>query len=169
MRRTFALGLLAAVCLVGCATPNTVQKPGYQIVKVNRTFLDLDGHETDVVGDLQGEAIYQFGLRNNPERQSGARFHVKWKAPRHTSQIRLQLEVRGLTDKNLIVQDVLTQDYPSMDGWAEWSTLDITGERYKRLGTITAWKVSVYTGGQLMAELPSGNWYGDIKPDQTIQ
>jgi hypothetical protein len=154
-----------AALLAGCSTPNSVQKPGYQIVKVNRTLFDTDGHETDVVGDLKGEAIYQFHLRDNPSQQAGARFHIKWKAPDKTQSVKLRLDVRGLTAENLVVFDTLSEEHARMDGWAEWSTLDIAGERFKRLGIITAWKVSVFAGGELKAELPSGNWYGNIKAD----
>lgn len=166
MRGLLVFGLVLLALLAGCSTPNSVQKPGYQVVKVNRTLLDQWGHETGTeVGDLKAEAVYQFDLRHNPKLQFGARFHIKWKAPDKAPQLKLQLDVRGLTADNLVVYDTLTEEHPAMDGWAEWSTIDIKGERFKKLGTITAWKVSIFSGGELKAELPSGNWYSNIKPD----
>ena len=158
------LGILASVFLASCATQNTVSRGGFSILKVNRTLLDRDGYETDVVGDLKGEASYQYSLRHEPHRQTGARFHINLKAPRGASRVRLVLDVRGLTAANETARDTLSQSYSDIDG-AEWTTIDITGSQFKRLGSIMAWRVMIYAGDRVMAELPSANWYSDIRPE----
>jgi hypothetical protein len=156
------VGLL--LLLVGaCTTPNTYHQRGFAILKVNRTLVDSYGYETDVVGDLKQEAVYQYKLRRAPEQQHGARFQVKWKAPQDTAQIRLQLDVRGLNSKNETVFDAVSLSFERVEDWAEWSTLEISNARLKRLGTITAWKATLFASGKMMAELPSSNWYADIK------
>jgi hypothetical protein len=149
--------------LSSCATENTVSRGGFAILKVNRTLFDNKGYETKEVGELKEEAVYQYELRHHPELQRGARFHIKWKAPRGSAPFRLVLDVQGLTADNVSTRGTFTQDYPEHDGWAEWATMDISGKEFKRLGTIMAWRISLYKGDRVMAELPSGNWYSDIQ------
>ena len=161
----FGILILVALIFAGCATENPVQKPGYAVIKVNRTLLDQFEYETDVVGDLKGEAVYQYDLRHNAQRQFGARFHIKWKAPRGAPSIRLVLDVRGLNTRNETTLDKFIENYTRMEDWAEWTTISITGDRFKHLGTIMAWRVSIYSGDRVMAELPSADWYSDIRPE----
>lgn len=156
------LGLLL-VLLVSCSTTNTVQEKGYAVLKVNRTFLDANGHETVEIGDLKAEAEYQYELRHRPELQHGVRFRVKWDAPDEAAQVRVQVDVRGLNPANETLYDTVSIMIGRTDGWAQWTALDIPQSRLKRLGSIQAWKVTIFAGGKAMAVLPSGNWYGDIR------
>ncbi len=168
-RKLAPAALIAIFLLAGCATQNTVSRGGFAVLKVNRTLLDNYGYETDVVGNLKGEASYQYSLRHEPNRQSGGRFHIKWRAPKGSTQVRLVLDVRGLTPANETVRDTLSESFADMDGWAEWTTLDIKERQFKRLGEIMAWRVTIYSGDRVMAELPSGNWYLDIRPDTSAK
>lgn len=170
LARTLAPAVLIAIFLLtGCSTENVVQKPGYAVLKVNRNLYDQFGYETELVGDLKGEAVYQYELRHAPDKQFGCRFHIKWKAPRGTAQARLVLDVRGLNKNNETVLDQFTVTRSLVEDWAEWSTIDINGPQFKRLGTIMAWRVSIYNRDRVMAELPSGNWYSDIRPEPGIK
>jgi hypothetical protein len=165
LQTALGIGLLAVILAAGCATENPVSRGGFAVLKVNRTLLDQFGHETDVVGDLQGQAAYQYDLRHDPFRQRGARFHIKWKAPRRAERIRLVLDLQGLNPANESTRATVAAHQPDMDGWAEWTTLDIKGQQFKKLGEIMAWRVTLYSGDQVMAELPSANWYSDIRAE----
>ena len=156
----FLLGLVALA--TSCRTPNSVESPGCAILKVNRVLLDEKGYETDVVGNLKEEADYQFLLRHEPTKQQGVRFHIKWKAPRHARSLRLQVEIRGLNAQNQTTSDVESLSLEENEGWAGWSTLEVTEKKFKKLGQITAWKITLFSGGQAKAVLPSANWYEDI-------
>lgn len=165
LKTALGLGLLAAIVFAGCATENKVSRGGCSVLKVNRTLLDEKGYETDVVGDLKGEAAYQYVLRHEPRRQTGARFHIKWKAPRKTDQLRLVLDLQGLNASNESTRDSISRSFPDRDDWAEWTTIDVTGAQFKKLGTIMAWRVTIHSGDRIMAELPSANWYSDIRAE----
>ena len=156
------LAVITTFLLSSCSTENPVSRGGYAVLKVNRNLLDNLGYETFAVGDLKKEADYQYMLRHSPLKQKGVRFHIKWKAPRRSGAIRLVLDVQGLNAANLTTRDTVTQNYPDMDGWAEWSTIDITGKQFKQIGEIMAWRVTICSGDRVMAELPSANWYSDI-------
>ncbi|MBV9464353.1 MAG: hypothetical protein JO317_09010 [Verrucomicrobiae bacterium] len=156
--------ILAGAAFSGCSTPNRVEKPGYAVLKVNHDLLDLDGHETDIVGDLKQQAIYQYHLRHTPAHQTGERFKVKWKAPPEVGPVQVRLDVRGLNAGNETTFDNDTITYDTNENWAEWTIFDIAGDRFRKLGRVQSWKVTLSAGGQVKAELPSANWYGDIKP-----
>ena len=160
---------ITVLLATGCTTENPVSRGGFAVLKVNRTLLDPLGHETDVVGNLKGEAVYQYALRHDPNRQTGARFHIKWKSPKRAERIRLVLELQGLSTTNESTRATLTANQPDMDGWAEWTTVDITGEQFKKLGEIMAWRVTLYSGDRVMAEQPSANWYSDIRTETPIK
>lgn len=170
-RAKFGLLLLGltSLLLAGCTTENPVSRGGFAVTKVNRTLLDKNGYETDIVGDLKGEAVYQYKLRHQPQNQYGARFHIKWKGPKGASRIRLVLDVQGLTPSNESTRATIARDLPDLDGWAEWTTLDITGTQFKQLGEIMAWRVTILAQDRVMAELPSANWYSDIRPQAQIK
>ena len=167
MRLYPALGFLAALTLSGCATDNTVHEKGYAILKVNRYLLNRDGDETEVVGDMKEQAMYQYNLRNSPLEQTGVRFHVRWKAPDNARQITLRIDVRGLNERNETILDSVLMSIAENDDWTQWTEMEIAGAQFKRLGRIQAWKATLSSTGEVKAELPSGNWYQDIKANNS--
>lgn len=127
-----------------------------RIVKVLPQFLDLQGR-TSITPSLYERDIYQAELHKHPERISGLLFNVQWKTAR-ASGLKLRVETRGtVRDKTL---NTATVELPvkRSGAFSQWEKLYITGDEYKRLGSMTAWHVTLWDGESLLSEQKSFLW-----------
>jgi hypothetical protein len=126
-----------------------------KIVKVLPHHLDLEGRHS-LSPSLYERDAYQDFLRQNPEKRSGLRYDIQWKA-KGVREPLLRLEARtsnAKTGKPLVVQQ---QVKPSRL-WSRWSALKFEGPEYKQMGEVIAWRVSLWSGDQLLAEQKSFLW-----------
>jgi hypothetical protein len=128
------------------------------VIKVLPHYLDLKGHHT-VSPSLYDRDAYQAKLRDNPALRSGMRFDVQWKAkPDETSHLKLRLETRGTTKGDLPKTLVREQAVTREGFFSQWSGILITGDDYKTLGEVTAWRVTLWDGDKLLSEQKSFLW-----------
>jgi hypothetical protein len=86
------------------------------------------------------------------------RFDVQWKA-HHASglALKLRLELRGVTASGLPTQTVVEQTVESKL-FHHWTSLTLSGADYKSFGVLSAWRATLWNGGQLIGEQKSFLW-----------
>src|SRR5438046_8016404 len=78
-----------------------------RIVKVLPHLLDEKGRHT-LSPSLYGRDAYQFYLREHPEKCSGVRFDVEWKAnEKYSGPVKLRIELRGVARGDLPSKSML--------------------------------------------------------------
>ena len=82
------------VAVAGLALGTSVAL-GSGVIKVMPEFLDLKGRNA-LSPSLYERDAYQLTLREHPERRSGIRFYVQWKAPKAAWEpLLVRVELRG--------------------------------------------------------------------------
>jgi hypothetical protein len=153
MRRWFHLAipiLLLAATLSGSAATG-------RVVKVLPHFLDLEGQHS-ISPSLYDRDAYQAKLRQHPELRSGIRFDILWRGRSlKREKARLRVEMRGTAKGNLPSETTLETEVV-ITGISHWASLKLDGEDYKKFGEITAWRVTLWTGNQMIGEQKSFLW-----------
>jgi len=148
--------LLGSVLVASAAAPVS----GH-IVKVLPLYLDQNGRDA-VSPSLFDRDAYQAYLRDHTTDVSTLRFDVLWKgsAEKHV-KFRLQAEVRGIGPDGLPRQ-VLVEKEVGPGLFSRWTSLalDVNGidKVYKNLGTLVAWRITIWNGNQLLSEQKSFLW-----------
>jgi hypothetical protein len=143
----WVMGILAANAATG------------KVIKVLPQFLDLKGR-TALSPSLYDRDAYQAVLRLHPERRSGMRFFVQWKARGTVTEgLKLRVELHGGVQGQLPKELVLQEDLQARTGWfSHWTGLTLKDETYKQLGGVAAWRVTLWDGTQLLGEQRSFLW-----------
>lgn len=130
---------------------------GAQIVKVLPHLLDAKGRNS-LAPSLYERDAYQDYLRKHPDLRSAIQFDVFWKGKRvGRGPLRLRLEVR--TGRNHFVEPLVLESAVKPPGWfGRWSRFKIQGQEFKELGEIVAWRATLWTDNQLLAEHRSFLW-----------
>ncbi len=154
MRRLF-IALLPA--LLSTATVPGAPATG-RVIKVLPHYLDLKGRHTLSPG-LYERDVYQAHLRQHPKERSGLRFDVQWKAKgADATELKLRVELSGGAKGNPPKSLVLEQPVKSRKWFSTWSAITLTGPDYSKFGELTAWRVTLWSGGQLLGEQKSFLW-----------
>jgi hypothetical protein len=128
-----------------------------RVSKVLPHFLDLQGRSA-LSPSLYDRDAYQAQLRQHPEQCSGMRFDVLWRARSLTNRLaKLRVELRGTAKGNLPSQITLEAE-GRITGTSHWTKVPLEGEKYKAFGAITAWRVTLWSGGQMIGEQKSFLW-----------
>ncbi len=129
-----------------------------RVIKVLPHYLDLKGHHTLSPGLYERDA-YQAHLRQHPEQRSGIRFDVQWRTSGAVWEpLQVRVELRGIAHGDLPKQLVLEEPVEP-GGWlSRWVGITLSGDDYKDFGEVTAWRVSLWEGGQLLGEQKSFLW-----------
>lgn len=102
---------------------------------------------------------YQARLRNNPKQRAGLRYAVQWKTRGGAFEpLKIRVELRGAAEGNLPKQEILEERVEPTGRFSRWTYLDLTGDRYKAFGEVTAWRVTLWEGDQLLGEQRSFLW-----------
>ncbi len=144
-------------CLVILGFCDRVEAAPPRIIKVLQHLLDQEGRNA-LYPSLYERDAYQAFLRKNPAKCSALRFDVQWKAP-HTksSQFVLRLEVRAV--KTYVTQPLVIEQPVVPKGWfSHWSAIKIDEAKYREMGEIVAWRVSLLKDGRQVAEQKSFLW-----------
>jgi hypothetical protein len=144
-------GILAATFPAAAATG--------RLIKVLPEFLDLKGRNS-LAPSLYERDVYQVTLRDHPERRSGIRFYIEWKSKKPLWETLLaRVELRGITEGKAPRNYVLERTVPNPGGaWSHWTDLTLSGDAYKKFGTVTAWRVTIWEGQTLIGQEQSFLW-----------
>ena len=147
------------LCLLICATGGAFSASAAigRVSKVLPHYLDAQGRHS-LSPSLFDRDAYQAKLRNQPELRSGIRFDVNWRVRSvKTAQFKLKVELRGIAKGNLPQLKTLEQDVKGGVG-SRWTKLKLDGKAYQELGEVTAWRVTLWDGEQLIGEQKSFLW-----------
>ena len=126
-----------------------------RILKVLPQFLDLEGRHA-LSPSLYDRDAYQAELRAHPEKVSGIRFATQWNTKKETA-FTLRIELRGIrhgeTTRAAIEESVRHHGL-----FSSWANPALTGDAYKKFGTLTAWRATLWDGEDLVAEQKSFLW-----------
>jgi hypothetical protein len=129
-----------------------------RVMKVLPLFLDSKGRAA-LSPSLYERDAYQARLRQHPEQRGGLRFCVQWKARQPVWEpLRLQVELKGTAQGNLPKELVVESAVESTSWLGRWTELTLTGDEYKHLGEVTAWRVTLWEGEQMIGEQKSFLW-----------
>lgn len=126
-----------------------------KIIKVLPHYLDLEGRHA-LSPSLYDRDAYQAQLRQHPEQRSAVRFDVQWKS-REPQALKFKVEMRGARGKDT-TSAVVEVAKTSRGPFSHWSSLTLSGEAYKKLGELTAWRVTLWDGDRLISEQKSFLW-----------
>jgi hypothetical protein len=131
--------------------------PAGRVVKVLPLFLDLQGHDA-ISPSLFDRDAYQARLRQHTNEVSAIRFDVLWKASNlKGAKLKLRAELRGVGERGLPRQTVLeTEVTPAF--FRSWTSLPLGGDDLKNFGSLVAWRVTLWNGGQLLGDQKSFLW-----------
>jgi hypothetical protein len=154
MRRSLILILLGG----GLAAGLSAEAATGRVIKVLPHFLDLKGRHA-LSPSLYARDAYQAQLRQHPEQRSGVRFDIQWKTRGAAfSPLKLRVELRGTAKGDLPGRAVLESEVQPGGWFSHWRSLPLTGEDYQKLGEVTAWRVTLWEGDQLLGEQKSFMW-----------
>ena len=147
--------LLALVCLA--AAGHAADAVTGRIVKVLPLFLDQQGRDSRSPSLFDRDA-YQARLRDGTNLVSGVRFDVLWKAGKAPDiKLKIAVELRGVGTNS--VPRMKTLETNVVPGTIrKWTEIPLAGDDYKNFGTVVAWRVTLWNGGQLLGEQKSFLW-----------
>ncbi|HKQ36967.1 MAG TPA: hypothetical protein VJ063_02750 [Verrucomicrobiae bacterium] len=126
-----------------------------KIHKVLPHFVDKEGRHA-LSPSLYERDAYQARLRNKPEERDGLRFDIHWKA-RKSNALKLRVDMRGsITNAPTNAAVELPVKPPGF--FSKWSTLEVRGDHYLRLGELRSWRATLLDGDQVLAEQRSFLW-----------
>lgn len=147
--------LIFALCFLTCAAASAATG---RVIKVLPQFLDLQGRHA-ISPSLYDRDAYQFYLRFHTNEVSGMRFAVQWKASEAAaSQLKLRVEIRGVTHGDVPPTVVLEKKVKPGGWFGYWDYLLLTGEEYKKIGEVTAWRTTLWDGEKMLGEQKSFLW-----------
>ncbi len=142
------------ICLLLGAALSAPAASG-KVIKVLPHLLDEQGRHA-LSPSLYERDAYQDHLRKHPEKRSGIRFDVQWRAAKSTA-LKLKLEVRAVKDGR---PQTRVFEAPLAKGAVigKWTAVPITGQQYKDLGEISGWQVTLWDGETLLGRQASFLW-----------
>ena len=151
------VGILAiTLCwLAGAVSANAA---GGRVIKVLPHLLDAKGRNS-ITPSLYDRDAYQVFLRQHPDARSGIRFDIQWKSKSPVWEpLKLRVEMRGTAHGEKTPQLLLEAAVEPSGCFSKWESLSITGDKYKELGDVTAWRATLWEGDQLLDEQKSFLW-----------
>lgn len=151
MRSLFTIFLLLSLSV---ASLSTHAAEAGKVIKVLPQYLDLQGRAS-IAPSLYERDSYQSQLRNHPDQRSGIVFNV---CSQRDKDLKLIVEARGVIRGKTPSLVVLEQTAPKNGFFKRWTKFTITGEDFKKIDTLTAWRASLWDGNQLVSEYKSFLW-----------
>ena len=128
-----------------------------RVVKALPLFLDLKGHDA-ISPSLFDRDAYQSYLRQHTNEISAVRFDILWKASdAKNEKLKLRVELRGIGAGGLPKQTVLEQQV-TPKFLRSWTSITLGGDDYKNFGEVVAWRVTLWSGDQMLGEQKSFLW-----------
>lgn len=145
--------LVLAFLLMGIAS---VHAADVKILKVLPLHLDLEGRHA-LSPSLFDRDAYQSQLKRNPALRSALKLEIQWKAPKKSGEAEIRVELRGSSPTG--TDTVVLKEIAQPTGlFSKWKSVKLEGEAFKKFGELLAWRVTVWQGGQQVAEQRSFLW-----------
>ena len=127
-----------------------------RVIKVLTHLVDAEGR-TALAPSLFERDAYQLHLRTNPDLVAGMRFDVQFKVPRDAGPLLLRIEARG-SKSGLGRAQVFEKEVVPATWFSTWGRIALDKAGTEALGTVVAWRASLWRDGELLAEQESFLW-----------
>ena len=127
-----------------------------RVIKVLTHLVDTEGR-TALAPSLYERDAYQLHLRSNPDLVSGMRFDIQFKAPRGKGPVLLRVEARGSKSGLGKAQVFETEALPARL-FSTWRSIELDKAAHEALGSVVAWRATIWRDDQLLAEQKSFLW-----------
>jgi hypothetical protein len=133
------------------------KSPTGRIVKVLTLLMDTNGAVATSPSLFDRDA-YQAWLLEHTNAVSGIRFDICWTAHHaHRVTLKVRMELRGVGARGLPTEVLLEQTVtPKI--FHHWISLTLAGPDYKKLGTLAAWRATLWNGQKKISEQRSFLW-----------
>ena len=149
--------LIIACLIIGSFTALAADAVTGRIVKVLPLFLDAQGRDATAPSLFERDA-YQAYLREHTNQVSAIRYAVQWKAaPAGTEKLKLRIELRGIGEGGVPKLKSLETEVAA-GTFSQWTNLMLGGEDYKKIGSVVAWRVTLWSGDRQLGEQKSFLW-----------
>jgi hypothetical protein len=146
------------ILLASFIAASSVQAATGRVYKVLPQLLDSRGRNS-LSPSLYERDAYQFYLRQHTNQIYGMQFAVHWKAKDPgAGPLLLRVEARGVARGNLPTSVVIEKQVEPTTWIGRWTMLYLGPEDYKSLGTLTAWRATLWDGTRQIAEQKSFLW-----------
>ena len=127
------------------------------IVKVLPLLMDTNGAVATSPSLFDRDAYQKF-LTEHTNDVSGVRFDVCWTA-HHARGLALtvRVEIRGIGVRGVPTEATLEQTVRPR-WFHHWKSLTLAGADYKKIGTLSAWRATLWNGKQKLGEQKSFLW-----------
>jgi hypothetical protein len=147
---------LTLICLLGVAAPASAATG--RVIKVLPQFLGTNGLAS-LSPSLYERDAYQFILQEHPEQRSGMRFAVQWKTKGPIwAPLTVRVELLGAAQGKLPKHIVIDKRVQPTRRFSRWTSVLLTGDDYRDFGEVTAWRVRLWEGQQVLGEQQSFLW-----------
>jgi hypothetical protein len=128
-----------------------------RVIKVLPLLLDLKSQDA-ISPSLYDRDAYQAYLRQHTNEISAIRYDVLWKASdAGDAKLKLRVELRGSGTNNLPRQITLEHEV-TPKFFRHWTSLTLSGADYKNFSAVTAWRVTLWSGDQMLGQQKSFLW-----------
>lgn len=142
---------LAVACAVLFSAPCGQAASG-SVRKVLPFFLDKKGRHS-LTPSLFERDGYQVYLRQNPKERSALVYRVRYSTSGKAAEpLRIRVQLRGVAQGNLPKQAVIEQTVEPAGWLGKWASLELTGEDFVNFGEVTAWRVTLWEGQDLLLD-----------------
>jgi hypothetical protein len=154
MRRSLQCLMLVGWLVAALSAPAATGR----VIKVLPQFLDQKGQASHSPSLYERDA-YQAFLRQHTNQISAVTFHVQWKAKgKPAGPVKLRVEMRGILRHDAPEELVLEKPVEPGGWFSHWAAITLSREEYRKLGQVTAWRVTLWDGTQLLGEQRSFLW-----------
>jgi len=151
------LVLLGSLVLVPAAPAAEAAVTG-RVVKVLPLLLNLHGQDALSPSLFERDA-YQNYLRQHTNEVSAVRYDVLWKASgAAATNLTLRVELRAVAPDGRPVLKNLETNAPPTGFFGRWTSFNLAGDDYKKLGAVVAWRATVWSGDRLLGAQQSFLW-----------
>ncbi|MFO1477985.1 MAG: hypothetical protein U1F98_15220 [Verrucomicrobiota bacterium] len=153
MNRIFWLLALCAAFVAAPASAGTGK-----VIKVLPLLVDTNGLHS-LSPSLFDRDAYQAYLRRHPDECAGTRFAIQWKTSGAIyGPLLLRVEIRGTAKGDLPTRTTLEEKLKPGGWFSHWAEINLSGDAYRKSGTVTAWRVTLWEGDELLGEQKSFLW-----------
>ena len=149
--------LIIACLILGSLTALAADAVTGRIVKVLPLFLDAQGRDATSPSLFERDA-YQAYLREHTNQISAIRYAVQWKSSSSGAEkLKLRIELRGIGEGGIPKLKSLETEVAART-FSQWTNLMLSGEDYKKIGSVVAWRATLWAGDSQLGEQRSFLW-----------
>jgi hypothetical protein len=128
-----------------------------RVIKTLPFLLDKQGQDSTSPSLFDRDA-YQAQLREHLKNVSGIRIDVQWKAVKAPAEkLKIRVEARGVALDGTPSMRTLETEV-SAGRFSHWTKFTLTGDDYKKFGSLVAWRATLWNGDTLLGEQKSFLW-----------